>query len=40
MPYIEYVPKKFNPEHAGIIEQANHIIKEYAAQGYDLTLRQ
>lgn len=40
MPKIAYVPKKFNAEHTGIIQQANTIIAEYAAQGFDLTLRQ
>lgn len=40
MPHIEYVPKRFNAEHRAIIEHASRIIEEYAAQGYDLTLRQ
>lgn len=40
MPKICYVPKKFNPEHSAIIDQANTIIEGYAAAGYDLTLRQ
>ncbi len=37
---ILYVPKKFNPVHQKIIDQANQIITGYSAQGYDLTLRQ
>jgi hypothetical protein len=40
VPRIEYVPKRFNAEHASVIAQANRIIAEYRAQGYDLTLRQ
>lgn len=40
MPMIEYVPKRFNPSHLQKIEQANAIITEYQAQGFDLTLRQ
>jgi len=40
MPCIEYITKKFRPETLRIIEQANGIIAEYAAQGFDLTLRQ
>jgi hypothetical protein len=40
MPKIAYTQKKFNQNHLRIIENANIIINEYAAQGYDLTLRQ
>lgn len=40
VPYLCYIPKKFNPEHRAIIDMANHIIEEYSAQGFDLTLRQ
>lgn len=40
MSYIEYVSKKFSATHREIIDQANEIIEEYAALGYDLTLRQ
>lgn len=40
MPKICYVHKKFNPVHTLIIDRANSIIQDYAAQGYDLTLRQ
>jgi hypothetical protein len=40
MPFIEYVPKKFSPAHRAIIDQANTIVRQYRAQGYDLTLRQ
>ena len=32
--------KRFNPVHAFIIGQANHILEEYTAAGYNLTLRQ
>lgn len=37
---ILYVPKKFNPQHAGIIDKANQIISDYMGRGLDLTLRQ
>ena len=37
---IAYITKKFSAEHRQIISQANSIIEEYEAQGYDLTLRQ
>jgi len=40
MPKICYVPKKFKPETVDMIDQANEIIEDYQAQGYDLTLRQ
>ncbi len=40
MPMTCYTPKVFNPVHQSIIDQANGIINSYAAQGYDLTLRQ
>ena len=35
-----YVPKSFNDTHLGVIRQAEAICNEYAAQGYELTLRQ
>lgn len=37
---IEYVSKNFGAARLDMIEQANTIIADYAAQGYDLTLRQ
>lgn len=40
MPKIAYVPKKFNDEWLRDIQRANQIAEEYAAQGFDLTLRQ
>lgn len=40
MPKINYVDKNFSDSSLQIIQIANKIIKEYAAQGYDLTLRQ
>ncbi|WP_141575963.1 hypothetical protein [Actinomadura sp. WMMA1423] len=40
MPRIEYVPRQFSPERKAIIRRANEICADYAAQGYDLTLRQ
>lgn len=40
MPYIEYVPRTFAPGSEIIIERADTIARSYAAQGYDLTLRQ
>lgn len=38
--FITYVPKEFRPPALGVIEQANEILEDYAADGYDLTLRQ
>jgi hypothetical protein len=35
-----YTPREFNPASVAIIDHANTIIAEYAAQGFDLTLRQ
>lgn len=40
MPLICYQPKKFDPSTLAVIAQANEILDDYAAQGYDLTLRQ
>lgn len=40
MPKIIYINKEFRESSIVIIEQANTIIADYAAQGYDLTLRQ
>jgi len=40
MPKIQYIEKRFSISSQVIIEQANKIIEDYAAQGYDLTLRQ
>jgi hypothetical protein len=40
MPKICYVSKNFSPDSLGIIETANHIVEEYAQQGFVLTLRQ
>lgn len=40
MPLIEYVPKKFKAATLDVIAQANVIIADYKAQGFDLTLRQ
>jgi len=40
MPRIRYVAKNFSATAVGVIREANAIIAEYAAQGYDLTLRQ
>ena len=40
MPFIDYVPKNFSVGSLKIVEQANSIINDYSAQGYDLTLRQ
>lgn len=35
-----YRPKKFTKDHLKIIEAANHIINEFEAKGFSLTLRQ
>lgn len=40
MAKIAYVSKRLAKSSMAIIEQANDIIKEYSAQGFDLTLRQ
>lgn len=40
MPKIFYTSKKFSDLQLQIIERANTIIASYAAEGYDLTLRQ
>jgi hypothetical protein len=40
MPRLVYAPRDFSPAHQRVIAQANRIIAEYQAQGYDLTLRQ
>lgn len=40
MPKICYVEKRFSPATLRMIEQANAVIATYAAQGFDLTLRQ
>lgn len=40
MPTICYTPRKFSPGSQEMIAQANKIIDEYQAQGFNLTLRQ
>jgi hypothetical protein len=40
MPRIAYVEKKFSTAHLDLIHTAEGICRDYAAQGYDLTLRQ
>lgn len=40
MPLMEFLPQKFNRSSLLVIDQANDIARTYAAQGYDLTLRQ
>lgn len=40
MPLICYLPKKFSEESINLIAKANVILNQYAAEGYDLTLRQ
>lgn len=40
MPRIQYVPKNFAAKTLAIIRQANDIIEQYQADGFDLTLRQ
>jgi hypothetical protein len=39
MPCIEYVPRKFSADSEHIIQQANEIMEEYRAAGFDITLR-
>src|SRR5262249_53443347 len=40
MPKIQYVSIQFKPSTLDLIKTINGIISEYAAQGFDLTLRQ
>lgn len=40
MPKIAYITKRFGAASVDIIQHANVIIQEYAAQGFDLTVRQ
>lgn len=40
MPFIKYAEHGFYKKQLGWIDHANAILDEYAAQGYDLTLRQ
>ncbi len=40
MPLLAYQAQRFSGKTRRVIDQANEIIAEYAAQGYDLTLRQ
>lgn len=37
---LAYIEKRFNDEHAAIIDRAEAVIQEYERQGYSLTLRQ
>ena len=40
MPKLRYVEKRFSASSLELVDQANSIIEEYAAQGFVLTLRQ
>jgi len=40
MPLIKYIDQKLSAPSLEVVSQANEIIAEYSAQGYDLTLRQ
>ncbi len=40
MPLICYTPKDFSPDKLELIAKSNAIIREYSAQGFNLTLRQ
>jgi hypothetical protein len=40
MPRIKYQDINFGPDRLAVVQQANTIAAQYAAQGYDLTLRQ
>jgi len=40
MPNLAYIAHRFSPASVAVIQQANIIITDYAAQGFDLTLRQ
>lgn len=36
----QFIEKKFNADHRGLIDTANNILSEYEGQGFTLTLRQ
>lgn len=38
--FICYEPKRFSKEHSDIIDSCNHVLDEYAEQGFSLTVRQ
>jgi hypothetical protein len=38
--FICYEPKNFSKPHLAVIEACNHVLAEYAAQGFTLTVRQ
>lgn len=40
MPRVAYKTKRISPERLAIIAQANHILDEFDAQGFNMTLRQ
>jgi hypothetical protein len=40
MPKIKYINKSISVDRLAVVDQANTIIEEYAAAGFDLTLRQ
>ena len=40
MHYYDYVPHRFSAASVELINVADEIIRDYADQGYDLTLRQ
>ncbi len=40
MPRVCYVERGFSAKTLAVIERANEIIEDFAAQGFDLTLRQ
>jgi hypothetical protein len=40
MPKIVYKPKRFGAAAIAVIQRANSVLEEYAAMGYDMTLRQ
>ncbi len=40
MPKIKYSMKRLSSNKLAVIQKANEIIEEYAAQGFALTLRQ
>ena len=40
MAKVQFIEKRFRPDVLATIEQANRILREYAAKGYTMTLRQ
>lgn len=40
MPKIQYIEKRFRPDSLALIDRVNNVVRDYHAQGFNLTLRQ